>query len=258
MTGFKIEKHGEVLEIVLDRPKANAIDSTTSRALTHVLADFNVDPRYRAAIFTAEGRFFCTGADLKEMDAEQNEVDYGPNGFAGLTHFKDLSKPVIASVNGLCVGGGFELVLACDLVVASENARFMLTEAKIGNVPYLASVERLLKKVPFNVGLEMLYTAREMSAAELQAYGLVNTVVAGDCLRSAARQIAERIIASGPLSIAALKRAAATVEELTEFARPHGGDRPLADVFSSVMMSQDAREGARAFVEKRTPQWQGR
>ncbi|WP_315927646.1 enoyl-CoA hydratase-related protein [Mesorhizobium sp. SP-1A] len=86
MTGFKIEKHGVVLEIVLDRPRANAIDSATSRALNQVLADFNADPGYRAAIFTAEGRFFCTGGDLKEMEAAQNDINYGPNGFAGLTH----------------------------------------------------------------------------------------------------------------------------------------------------------------------------
>ena len=258
MTGFRIEKHGEVLEIVLDRPTANAIDSATSRALNHVLADFNVDPHFRAAIITAEGRFFCAGGDLKEMDAAQNSVDYGPNGFAGLTHFKGLTKPVIAAVNGLCIGGGFELVLACDLVVASENARFMLSEAKIGNVPYLASVERLLKKVPFNVGMEMLYTAREMSAAELQAYGLVNSVVPRDFLRSATRQIAKRIVASGPISIAALKRAATAIEGLTEFARSDEGEQPLTEVFASVMLSEDAKEGARAFVEKRTPKWQGR
>lgn len=258
MTGFRVEAHGDVLEIVLDRPKANAIDSATSLALNQVLADFNVDPRYRVAIFTGEGRFFCAGGDLKEMHAGQNEIDYGPNGFAGLTHFKDLTKPVIAAVNGLCVGGGFELVLACDLVVASVDARFMLSEAKIGTVPYLVSVERLLKKAPFNIGLEMLYTAREMSAAELQACGLVNSVAPGDCLRSTARQIAERVVASGPLSVAALKSAAKAVEGLTELTRPERGERPLAEKFASVMSSMDAKEGARAFVEKRPPRWQGR
>ncbi len=258
MTGFRIETHGEVLEIVLDRPKANALDSTTSQALNHVFADFNANPHYRVAIFTAEGRFFCTGGDLKEAAAAHNNVDYGPNGFGGLTHFKGLTKPVVAAVNGLCVGGGFELVLACDLVVASEDARFMLSEAKIGNVPYLASVERLLKKVPFNVGLEMLYAAREMSAAELAVFGLVNSVVTGNCLRSAAREIAERIIVSGPLSITALKSAAAAAEGLTEFAAADRGKPSLAELFASVMKSEDAKEGARAFVEKRTPKWQGR
>ena len=187
MTGFRTAVQGQILEVVLDNPKANAIDSRTSRALTEVFTGFNADPDLRVAIITGAGeRFFSAGADLKEIDATGGAVDYGPNGFAGLIEFPDLRKPVIAAVNGLCVGGGFELALACDMIVASETAQFFLTEARIGNLPYLASVQRLMARLPVNIATEMLYTGRRMSAADLKLLGLVNHVVSPGDLRDAA------------------------------------------------------------------------
>lgn len=255
MTGFHTTQQGEVLEIVIDRPKANAIDGATSKALGEVFAAFNADPALRVAIITGAGdRFFCAGGDVAELDAAGGEVDYGPQGFAGLTHFPELSKPVIAAVNGLCVGGGLELALVCDMVVASEGARFCLTETQIGTLPYLVTVERLLRRVPVNLATEMLYTGRRMDAAEMQAAGFVNHVVPQAELRACARRLAADVAASAPCSIATVRRAI----------RHYTGDRDanalagLEADFAAVMASDDAREGAAAFTEKRRPRWQGR
>lgn len=257
MTGYQTSRSGDVLEIVIDNPKANAIDSATSQALNEVFASFNTDPVLRVAIITGAGdRFFCAGGDVSELDRAGGDVDYGPQGFAGLTHFAALSKPVIAAVNGMCVGGGLELALACDMVVASEGARFCLTETQIGTLPYLVTVERLLRRMPVNIATEMLYTGRRMTAAEMQKAGLVNHVVPQEDLRNHAHDLATSVAASAPRSIATVRRA------ITMFAGSGMDDAvalaTLENDFASVMASVDANEGAAAFVEKRKPQWQGR
>ncbi|QLC74785.1 enoyl-CoA hydratase/isomerase family protein [Pseudomonas sp. LPB0260] len=258
MAGIQVKSNGQVLEIVLDRPKANAIDSEASLELNRVFTEFNRDAHHRVAILTGAGsKFFCTGGDLKELDAKQGDVDYGKNGFAGLTHFTGLEKPVIAAVNGLCVGGGLELLLACDLVVSSSEARFFLSETLIGNVPFLVSVQRLLHRLPRNIALEMLYTGRQMTASELASYGLINAVVPADQLRSAAYELAEKVIAAAPLAISACKRASAVVEAMSVKQVADFDDAESLEFFDEVMRSEDAKEGARAFVEKRAPVWRG-
>ncbi|GAA0690805.1 crotonobetainyl-CoA hydratase [Marinobacterium maritimum] len=259
MSGIKVSSHGQILEIVLDNPKANAIDSVISLELNQLFTEFNNDPRYRVAILTGAGdKYFCTGGDLKELDEKRGDICYGENGFAGLTHFPDLDKPVIAAVNGLCVGGGFELLLACDLVVSSKEAHYFLSETKIGNVPYLVSIQRILKRLPRNIAMEMLYTGRRMTADELAAFGLINSVVPKDELLEAAYRLAQEIVAAAPLSVSACKRASITVESMQCSQLLKLEDDSLFDFFNSVMVSSDAKEGAKAFVEKRDPVWGGK
>lgn len=196
-----VQSKGQILKIIIDRPKANAIDSKTSLELNRIFSEFEENDDYRVAIISATGdKYFCTGADLKELSQTQGDVDYGPNGFAGLTHFTNAKKPIIATVNGLCVGG-VELMLACDLVVASQHAEFFLSETQIDNVPFLVSIQRLLQRLPRNIAMQMLYTGRKMTADELAALGLVNSVVPADLLRATAYQLAEQIIASAHLCL---------------------------------------------------------
>lgn len=256
MTGFHASRSGAVLEIVIDRPKANAIDSVTSKALGEVFASFNADPALRAAIITGAGdRFFCAGGDVTELDRAGGDVDYGPQGFAGLTHFPALSKPVIAAVNGFCVGGGLELALVCDMIVASEGAQFALTETQIGTLPYLVTVERLLRRVPVNVATEMLYTGRRMSAAEMRETGFINHVVPQDDLRARAHRLAADVAGSAPRSIATVRQA---ISHCINGPADPDARAALERDFAAVMASDDAKEGAAAFTEKRKPQWRGR
>jgi crotonobetainyl-CoA hydratase len=250
-----------VLEIVLDRPKANAIDAATSRRLGEVFADFRRDGSLAVAIVTATGdRFFSAGWDLKAAAAsfDSEYSGYGPGGFAGLTEMFDLEKPVIAAVNGLAVGGGFELALACDLIVAAEHATFMLPETGIGIIPDAGGVLRLPRRLPHAIAMEMLLTGRRMPAAEAGQRGLVNAVVPSDRLLDAARALARSVRTAAPLAVRAVKQvvrgtAAMSVQE--GFAARRAGAFPA---YAAVLASQDAREGPRAFAEKRPPVWKGR
>jgi len=170
---------GAVLVITLDRPKANAIDVRTSQALHAAFDRLRREPGLRVAILTGAGeRFFSAGWDLKAAaEGEGIAADHGPGGFAGLTEFFDLGKPVIAAVNGLALGGGFELVLAADLVVAAEHAEFALTEVTLGLVPDAGGLLRLPSRLPRAIAMEYLLTGRRISAAEAGRWGLVNRVV---------------------------------------------------------------------------------
>src|SRR5215469_12325528 len=170
---------GRTLLITIDRPPANAIDVTTSHALYAAFDRLRCDPDLRVGLLTAAGeRFFCAGWDLKAAAAgESVEADHGPGGFAGLTEFFDIGKPVIAAVNGMALGGGFELVLAADLVVAADHAEFALTEVTLGLVADAGGVLRLPKRLPRAIALEYLLTGRRLTAADAVAWGLVNQVV---------------------------------------------------------------------------------
>jgi crotonobetainyl-CoA hydratase len=258
MSSVAIEKRGAVVAITISRPPANAIDGATSRALGAAFVAFRDDPDIRVAIVTGAGdRFFSAGWDLKAA-AAGDDTDYGPGGFAGLTELFDLDKPVIAAVNGLCVGGGFELALAADLIVAAEHAEFLLPEIKIGIVPDAGGVLRLPRRLPRAVAMAMMMTGSRLAAADALRFGLANRVLPrGECMR-AARALAEEIAGMAPLALRAIKAIANATEAMpvpAGFAAMRSGGIPI---YQQMLASADAKEGPRAFAEKRSPVWRGR
>ncbi len=256
---LQIVHNGPILEITLDRPKANAIDAATSRQMGEIFAQFRDDPALRVAILTGAGeKFFSAGWDLNAAaEGEAIESDYGVGGFGGLTELHDLNKPVIAAVNGYAVGGGFELALACDLIVAAEHAQFFLPEVLVGVLADAATF-RLPKRLPRQIALELLLTGRRMSATEAHRWGLVNAVVPGSEVMAKARLYAQSILQAAPLAIAAVKevtRATETLDLPACYALLRSGKLPA---YQQMVTSDDAKEGPRAFAEKRQPTWQGR
>jgi crotonobetainyl-CoA hydratase len=251
--------HDGVLVITLDRPKANAVDVQTSHALYRAFARLHDDPALRVGIVTGAGdRYFSAGWDLKAAaDGEPVDADHGPGGFAGLTEFFALDKPVIAAVNGLAIGGGFELALAADLVVAAERAEFALTEALLGLIPDSGGVLRLPRRLPRAVAMELLLTGRRMGAPEAQRWGLVNLVVPDDQVLDSAIDLARQVCRAAPLSIAAIKEVIRETEGMSvpaAYQRLREGDLPR---YRAMLGSSDAREGPMAFAERRAPHWHG-
>ena len=257
--GVRIERRGAVMTVILDRPKANAIDGATSRALGAAFISYRDDPELRAAIVTAAGeRFFSAGWDLNSAEEESAEVDNGPGGFAGLTELFDLQKPVIAAVNGLAAGGGFELALACDLILAAEHAEFFLPEVDIGIAPDAGGAIRLPRRIPYHVAIEMMISGRRMAAVEAERWGFVKRVVAKRDLISQANALADQIASKAPLAVAAIKEIATSTAVLSEqaaFALLRSGK---LEHYQKMVQSEDSLEGARAFNEKRSPVWRGR
>src|SRR5262245_10571414 len=214
MTGIHIDKRGAVLEVTLDRPKANAIDSAASRALGEAFVTLRDDPALRVAIVTGAGdTFFSAGWDLKAAVAGDS-TDYGAGGFAGLTELFDLAKPVIAAVNGLAVGGGFELALAADLIVAADHAEFFLPEVTLGIIPDAGGVLRLPRRLPRALATEMLMTGSRLSATEAVRHGLANRVVSVAELMPTARALADSLANTAPLALQALKSVILRTEAL--------------------------------------------
>ncbi len=245
--------------ITLDRPKANAIDVPTSRALYAALRRLQDDPALRVGIVTGTGRFFSAGWDLNAAaHGEAIDADHGPGGFAGLTEFFDLDKPVIAAVNGLAMGGGFELALAADCIVAADTAEFALPEVKLGLIADSGGVLRLPRRLPRAIATEMLLTGRRMGADEAARWGLVNQVVPAETLLTAARALAQQMAQCAPLSLAAVKQVLRATESQTvpeAFGTLRTGELPA---YRAMLVSEDAQEGPRAFSEKRAPVWTGR
>jgi crotonobetainyl-CoA hydratase len=253
----RLERRGPILEITLDRPKANAIDAKTSRVMAAAFDEFQNDPELRVAILTGAGdRIFSAGWDLNT--AEDEDQEYGSGGFGGLMNRFDLDKPVIAAVNGACAAGGFEIALAADLMVAADHAFFFLSEATLGLTVASVSVARLCQRIPQPVAVDMLYTGRRIDAQEALKLGLVAEVVPKEELMDASRALAERIIKSAPLSVAAMKEmitkvSAMPVAEADRIAKEGG-----LPAQKRAGASEDAKEGPRAFTEKRDPVWKGR
>ena len=256
----RVEASGGVLEITLDRPPANAVDVATSHALYAAFARLESDPDLRVGIVTAAGgRFFCAGWDLRAAAAgEAVDADHGPGGFAGLTELHGRTKPVIAAVNGIAAGGGFELVLAADLVVAAEHAEFRLPETGLGMIPDSGGVLRLPRRLPRPVAMELLLTGRPMTAAEARDRGLINQAVPADQLLPAAHDLAAQIIRSAPLAVAAVLEvldATETGSVPDGFAALRSGELPR---YATMLASEDAADGPAAFAERRPPVWKGR
>ncbi|MGJ7462063.1 enoyl-CoA hydratase-related protein [Halomonas sp. MA07-2] len=248
-----------MLLITLNRPNANAIECSTSQELYEAFLSFEEDAELRVAILTGSGqRFFSAGWDLKAAaDGEAIDADHGPGGFAGLTEYFSRTKPVIAAVNGMAVGGGFELALACDLIVAAEHAKFFLPEVQIGITPDSGGVFRLPRRVPHAIAMELMLTGRSLVAPEAEQWGLVNRVVAADRLLEEAWELAERICAGAPLAQRAIKELVGGGEALDvedAFRLQRSGALPH---YSRMLKSMDAQEGANAFAEGRPPVWKG-
>ena len=243
----------------MDRPKANAIDAATSRELGTVFASFLDNDDLRVAVFTGAGdRFFSAGWDLKAAAAgEDYEADYGPGGFGGFAELPDRHKPVICAVNGMAVGGGFEIALAADLVVAADHARFWLPEAGLGIIPDAGAV-RLPRMLPPVIANEVLWAGRRLDAAEALRWGIVNSVVPGAELMQEAQTLAQRVAESAPLAVAVVMEIGARTAHLSlaeAFARLRSGEMAR---YEAMLASEDAQEGPRAFTEGRPPRWSGR
>ena len=256
---IKTRREGGILEVTLDRPKANAIDLATSRIMGQVFADFRDDPELRVAIITGAGdKFFCPGWDLKgAADGDAVDGDYGVGGFGGLQELRDLNKPVIAAVNGICCGGGLEWALSADIILAADHASFALPEIRSGTVADAASV-KLPKRIPYHIAMELLLTGRWFDAEEALGWGLINHIYPADRLMPEAREMA-RLIASGPpLVYAAIKEVVRDAEDSKFQDTMNRITRRQLPTVDRLYGSQDQLEGARAFAEKRDPVWKGK
>jgi crotonobetainyl-CoA hydratase len=256
---LKTRREDAILEVILDRPKANAIDLATSRLMGDVFAEFRDDPTLRVAIISGAGeKFFCPGWDLKgAADGDAVDGDYGVGGFGGLQELRDLNKPVIAAVNGICCGGGLEWALSADIILAAEHATFALPEIRSGTVADAASI-KLPKRIPYHIAMELLLTGRWMDAQEANRWGFVNQIHPAESLMDKAWELA-RLIASGPpLVYAAIKEVVRDAEDSKfQDALNRITTRQLRTV-DILYGSEDHREGARAFAEKRDPVWKGK
>ncbi len=264
-----VERVGHVLEITLNRPPANAINRATSRAIHAALKELQDDPDLRVGILTGAGdRIFSGGWDLKEVAApgfdpaldDHPELGHGAGGFAGIVEYHDLLKPVICAVNGAAVGGGFEMALACDVILACESAFFQLPEMQRGFLADAGALQRLPRRVPYNVAIELLLSGRRLPADEAKGWGLVHSVHPREALRDAAMALATQIASGAPLALQAMKEVlrhiqTMPVEQSLALTKP--GRSGLA-MYERMSASDDYLEGPRAFAEKRAPKWTGR
>jgi crotonobetainyl-CoA hydratase len=256
---IRTRRDGHVLEVTLDRPKANAIDLATSRIMGQVFTDFRDDPELRVAIVTAAGeKFFCPGWDLKAAaEGDAVDGDYGIGGFGGLQELRGLNKPVIAAVNGICCGGGLELALSCDIILAADHATFALPEIRSGTVADAASI-KLPKRIPYHIAMELLFTGRWMEAEEAHRWGLINRIVPAGDLMAEARAMAASLASGPPLVFAAIKEIVREAEDMKFQDALNRITKSQFETVERLYRSEDQKEGSRAFAEKRDPVWKGR
>ena len=255
--GIRTEKRGAILEVTIDRPKANAIDLAASRRLNDVFSAFRDDPALRVGIVTGAGeRFFCPGWDLKAAAAgEKSDEDWGVGGFGGLNYPRNLDKPLISAVNGIACGGGFEIVLGTDIIVMEEHAKFALPEINVGVLADAGTI-KLPRRIPYHVAVEFLMTGRWMDANEAKHWGLANHIVPKGQAIAKAREIAQQLADGPPLLFPAIKQLIRRTEAVSENEAFLLHD--ALDAVQKVIRSDDLKEGTRAFAEKRAPRWSGR
>jgi crotonobetainyl-CoA hydratase len=258
-SSVKVTKKGPIIEVMLDRPKANAVDLVTSREMGEVFEDFRDDPDLRVAIVTGAGeKFFCPGWDLKAAaGGDEVDGDYGVGGFGGMQELPNLNKPIICAVNGICCGGGLEIALSTDIIIAAEHATFALPEIHSGTVADAASI-KLPKRIPYHIAMEMLLTGRWLDAEEANRWGFVNEIVPAEKLNSRAWEIAELLASGPPLVMAAIKEVVRDAENSKfqdSLNRITSRELPTVD---TLYGSEDMHEGFRAFTEKRDPVWKNR
>lgn len=258
-TGVLTEVVDQILVVTIDRPKANAISAATSAALYEAFSELEAREDLRVGIVTgAGGRFFSAGWDLKAAaDGEDHDADQGAGGFAGLTENFDLTKPIIAAVNGSAYGGGVELMLASHMAVASESAVFAFPEVGLGILPDAGGLTRLPATVPRAVALELLLTGRRFSAKEALQWGLVNRLVPAERVLGEAIAFAREICRAAPLAVAAVIEAVSVTRGMSERAAFAALQADVKSV-RRALQSEDAQEGSRAFAAGRSPQWRGR
>jgi crotonobetainyl-CoA hydratase len=255
-----VERRGNVLVITINRPEArNCVNGAVSTGVGDALQQAQDDDEVRAVVITGAGdKSFCAGADLKAISRRENlfHPDHGEWGFAGYVHHF-IDKPTIAAVNGAALGGGTELALASDLVVACESAIFGLPEVKVGLFAAAGGVFRIVHQLPRKVALEMILTGEPISAAEAAQWGLINQVVPDGTVLEAALALAERVTVNAPLSVQASKRIAYGADDGVIPDEEPGWARTQRE-FGVVLKSEDAKEGPLAFAEKREPVWKAR
>ena len=256
---IKTRREGSILEVTLDRAKANAIDLATSRIMGLTFRAFRDDDSLRVCILRAEGeKFFCPGWDLKAAaGGDAVDGDYGVGGFGGLQELPNLNKPVIVAVNGICCGGGLELALSGDLILCSTNATFALPEIRSGTVADAASI-KLPKRIPYHVAMDLLLTGRWFDAEEALRWGVVKEICAPEDLLAKAWDLARLLESGPPLVYAAIKEVVREAENMRFQDALARVTKRLLPTVDKLYSSEDQLEGARAFAEKREPVWTGK
>jgi crotonobetainyl-CoA hydratase len=257
MNHIQAERDGPLLWLTINRPEVlNALNPQAHAELAAAFDAYAAAPELRVAILTGAGtRAFCVGSDLKAR-AETNKDDHPATGFGGITHRFDLYKPVIAMVNGLALGGGLEIVAACDLAIAADTAGFGFPEPRVGLAALGGGgLQRLARSIPLKLAMDIVLTGRRLTAAEAKSFALINDAVPPEHLRARTREVAVQIVEGAPLSILASKQVMLQSLAMPDLAASLRATYPAA---TQCFASEDAKEGQRAFVEKRKPAWQGR